>query len=259
MAPEHVGERRVLDQVLAEEHGAAGRVDDRVVVGGVARAVGQVPRQPRPAPAAEQHQAGEVAAREPRRAAHAGRPVDDLDRPLHPHLALERAQRLDGAEPRRRRVDLRRRRGRRAEDAPAAVEADAHPAVEGRDPAVGLAVAQMREAGAARGRARRQLEAVDVVRGQAEHRAVRAHPVERDVRAVASGGPRQRPVDGLDAPARRRRRASRVGLLCAADAGSASSEPATSAATPAIHRPEKRLSCSSSARGMGQPNPAAIK
>ncbi len=199
VAGEDLGGGRVLHQVLAEEHGAAGRVDDRVVVRGIARAVGQVPREPRPAAAAEQHQAGEVAALELGRAAHAGRPRRHPDGPRRADVALERAHGLDGVEPRRRRGDLRGRRPGRAEDAAAAVEADAHAAVEGRDPAVGLPEPQVREAGPARGRARRQLEIVDAVRGEAEQRPVRAHPVERHVGAIARGRARERSVDGLHA------------------------------------------------------------
>ena len=160
-----------------------------------------MPREPRAARGAEQDEARELAAGELRHAAVAGRPGRDVDRPLHPDVALQRAHRRDGAERRLDRVDSETgdRRAGDVEDAATAIEVDAQVVVERRDPAVRLAVAQVRDAGAGREGAVGQRERVDVGGGQPERGAVVAHPAQRDRAAIAGGGAGQRAVEPLHA------------------------------------------------------------
>ena len=188
-------------QVLAVEDVAARGVDDRVVVGGRRRPVRQVPGQPRAAPAAEQHEPREVATREPRRAPHARRPGDDRDLPHRADVALERPQRRHGVEPRHDRAgrEPAHRRAADRQDPAAAVEAHAHAAVEGGDAAVGLRVAQVRDAAAGRHRAVREGQRVDVPGGEPERGPLIVQPAERDRGAVAGRDAGQRPVAALDA------------------------------------------------------------
>ena len=201
---EHLLRRVELRQVLAEQDRAGRRVDDGVVVGDRRRLVGQVPRQTGPGGRVEQHEAGEVAAREARDLSVARGAGRDVDRPLDADVALERAHRGDGADIRHDRGDAqaRDRRARDAEDPAAAVEAHAQVVVERGDAAERLPVAQVRDARGGARRAVGQGQPVDVGRGEPEGGAVAPHPVERDGAAIPGGRAGQRAVEALDAPRR---------------------------------------------------------
>ena len=240
MAQEDVGRHVVLDQVLAEEDGAAGSRRRRRRSGRRRR-----PGRSGATPAASRARCRTAPggrSRRPRSRVVRRTPVGPSTTGTARCTPTSRwSSRSASTGPSRGAAESTCGAGvaGRAEDAPAAVEADAHAAVEGRDPAIGLAVAQVGEAGRRRGRARRQIESVDGGRGQAEPGAVRAHPVDRDVLAVAAGGPRQGPVDGLDAPRVVGRRASRSRAPVRGRARARPrQEPARITARRPAHRPE---------------------
>ncbi len=185
----------VLDEVLAQEDRATGRIDDGGVHGVGGRAVDDVPGEARARGGAEEDQAGVVAGREARHVARAVGARLDADRALDADVALQALERLARAELRVGRGDgeaVARRAGDR-DDAPGAVDRHAHVVVEGGD--TGIDLAEMHERHAAlRARLAVDGELAEVGRVEAERSAVGAEVVARDRDAVTAAGFGQRAV-----------------------------------------------------------------
>ena len=190
-----LGVRGGLGQVLAEQDRAARGIDDGVVEGGRGRAIGHVPRELRAVGGAEQHEPGEVTAREGRGPPCAGGAGAHRQRALDVDVALEPRERVCAADVRHDRVDrevVARRAGDR-EDTPGAVDRDAEVVVEGGDAPVELAELHDGEP-VRRRRPGLEVEPVEVGGVEAEGGEVGAHELPCDVRAPAAARAAQRAV-----------------------------------------------------------------